>query len=121
MKLMTKKLEKRFAKVGKQGSLGEASRCRTTKADPEEDVIVVAKFWSLASGWTWYATEYYPEDKMFFGLVDGFELELGYFSLAELESVKWCGIQGIERDMYFEETTLAKVRADCENMRGYNA
>lgn len=36
------------------------------------------------SKWVWYPCEYDPEDRMFFGLVDGFELELGYFSLDEM-------------------------------------
>ncbi len=38
---------------------------------------------------------------MFFGLVDGFERELGYFSLSELESVHGPYGVGIERDLYF--------------------
>jgi hypothetical protein len=34
--------------------------------------------------WTWYPSEYDAEDQICFGLVDGAELELGYFSLEEL-------------------------------------
>jgi len=34
-------------------------------------------------------------------LVDGYEKELGYFSLEELESVKGSFGLGIERDRYF--------------------
>ena len=41
-----------------------------------------------ASDWTWYATEYDGED-LFFGLVSGFEVELGYFSRTELEKRAW--------------------------------
>jgi len=36
----------------------------------------------------------------FFGLVDGFELEWGDFSLSELQSVKGYANIGIERDLY---------------------
>ena len=42
------------------------------------------KYFHALSGWTWYASEYDPENERFFGLVNGFELELGYFSLREL-------------------------------------
>ena len=54
-------------------------------------------------------TEFDGED-LFFGLVDGFEKELGYFSLSELASVKGaCGI-GIERDKWFDPTPLSKLK-----------
>ena len=45
----------------------------------------------------------------FFGLVDGHENELGYFSLNELKSVKVRGL-GIERDMYFSPKTIKEIR-----------
>jgi hypothetical protein len=32
--------------------------------------MVLAKFFHPFSSWTWYATEYDPEDKIFYGLVD---------------------------------------------------
>jgi hypothetical protein len=35
--------------------------------------------------WVWYPTEYDAEERHFFGLVSGWELELGYFALEELE------------------------------------
>jgi hypothetical protein len=46
----------------------------------------------------------------FFGLVDGFEQELGYFSLKELEDTR--GPLGllIERDMHFKPQPLSVVR-----------
>ena len=51
-------------------------------------VPVVVKFFTPDSSWTWYATEFDPEEGRFFGYVDGFEGELGYFMLAELESAR---------------------------------
>jgi len=45
----------------------------------------------------------------FFGLVSRFEVELGYFSLKELQRVKGpLGLQ-IERDLYFEPQTLKNL------------
>lgn len=74
-----------------------------------EDAIVFAKFFTPDSSWTWYVTEFDGDDT-FFGLVDGHERELGYFSLAELRSAR--GPLGllIERDEHFVPKTLAQVR-----------
>lgn len=72
------------------------------------DIPVVVKFFTPDSEWTWYATEFDGEDT-FFGLVDGFESELGYFSLRELESVKGPMGLPIERDRYFSGRTLKDV------------
>ena len=44
-----------------------------------DDPKAIAKFFTPDSNWTWYATEFDGKDT-FFGLVDGFEKELGYFS-----------------------------------------
>lgn len=64
------------------------------------DAPIIVKFFTPTSNWTWYATEFDGDD-MFFGLVDGFEKELGYFSLRELESVRGPYGVAIERDLYF--------------------
>ena len=71
-----------------------------------EDAIAQVKFFTPWSNWTWYAVEYNPEAKLFYGLVDGFDKEVGYFGLEELEDV--IGPLGlkIERDRYFDPTPL---------------
>ena len=46
----------------------------------------VLKGWESFSGWYWFATEL-NNDGIHFGLVQGFEDELGYFSEAELKSL----------------------------------
>lgn len=97
MMLMTKELERRFAAVGSQEEKGK-------------EAIVIAKFFSCRNGWTWYATEYDPVERIFFGLVHGVEIEFGSFSMAEFESVP--GPLGIERDRHFRERPikdLAKI------------
>lgn len=94
MKLLTKELEKRFTEVGKQDI---------------PNPIVVTKFFHPMSHWTWYATSYDPKQKVFFGWVDGYVPELGYFSLEELEAVKVRGL-GIERDLHWREKTLNEVK-----------
>ncbi len=74
-----------------------------------DDPKAIAKYFTPDSNWTWYATEFDGKDT-FFGLVDGFEKELGYFSLAELESVKGPFGLGIERDLWFEPTPLSELK-----------
>jgi hypothetical protein len=73
------------------------------------DPIVQVKFFDPCGSWTWYGIEFDGKDK-FFGLVDGFEEELGYFSLSELSSVKNKMGLGIERDMYFTPKPLSQVK-----------
>ncbi len=54
---------------------------------------------------------------IFFGLVDGFVAELGYFSLSELESVRGpFGVPAIERDVHFKPCTLSQVRRELSEV-----
>jgi len=73
-----------------------------------EDPIAQVKFFHPLSNWTWYATEFDGEDQ-FFGLVQGLEEELGYFSLSEMQSIKVGGLE-IERDLQFTPTPLSNLR-----------
>lgn len=70
--------------------------------------VAYVKFFCPWSSWTWYATEFDGDDT-FFGLVDGFEKELGYFSLSELEAIKGPGGLKIERDRYWRPRALAEI------------
>ena len=69
----------------------------------------LVKFFTPDSNWTWYASEFNGED-IFFGLVIGHEVELGYFSLSELESVRGPMNLPIERDLHFETKSLEELR-----------
>lgn len=96
MKLLTKELREKFPKLNE-----------TENKKPEE-IKVIAKFFDPTGSWTWYATEFDGMDT-FFGFVWGFENELSYFSLSELENTKGRLGLGIERDKFFGEHTLAEV------------
>ena len=49
-----------------------------------------------------------------FGLVEGFETELGYFDLTELSEVAVMGrVPAVERDLYWEPKTLGEVRKEA--------
>lgn len=73
-----------------------------------DEAMVFVKFFTPDGSWTWYATEFDGDDT-FFGLVDGHEQELGYFSLAELRSGRGPLGLSIERDEHFAPKTLAQV------------
>ena len=72
------------------------------------EALAQVKFFTPDSNWTWYASEFDGED-IFFGLVSGFEVELGYFSLKELQEVKGPLGLPIERDLHFEPKTLKEL------------
>lgn len=74
--------------------------------------MVICKFFPPWGNWELLALEFDGEDT-FFGLVDGFEVEIGYFSLSELESA--IGPYGlkVERDPYFKPTRLSIIREQC--------
>lgn len=73
------------------------------------DAIAPVKFFTPDGNWTWYPTEYDGEDT-FFGLVSGFEVELGYFSLTEIEGVRGQLGLPVERDLYFTPNTLRQLK-----------
>ena len=80
----------------------------------ESDPKVYCKFFLPMTKWTWYATEFDGKDT-FFGFVAGEYPELGYFSLKELESVVSSYGLMVERDRYFEPTSLSRIRALYES------
>jgi hypothetical protein len=73
------------------------------------EAIVHVKFFTPDGNWTWYVTEFDGDDT-FFGLVQGFEEELGYFSLSELTSTQDPSSLPIERDLDFAPTPISQVR-----------
>jgi len=126
MKLITEEIKKRLPPLYSQEEKGE-------------EAIAQLKFFDPTGSWTWYVTEGSPVDDegmmigpgesegepadfLFFGLVDGFEAEMGYFSLSELETAKE-GLTGlkalpIERDLYWTPKTLREVRAQIAKNNG---
>ena len=82
---------------------------------PEKESIAVVKFFSPYSQWTWYAVEFDGEDT-FFGLVDGFEMEYGYFSYSELEVVTvYGGVPAIERDCHWSPRPVKEIEAEIRS------
>ncbi len=95
MQLMTEEIRRILPPLGSQDGKGG-------------DAIACVKYFTPDSSWTWYATEFDGEDTLF-GLVDGHEKELGYWSLSELQSVR--GLMGlaVERDLYWRPKPLREI------------
>jgi len=87
----------------------------TTQDDP--DPIVQVRLFTPWTNWTWNITEFDGED-LLFGLVEGFETEWGYSSLAELEAIRGPGGLRIERDLYFDPTPVSEVPSLRAFVRG---
>jgi hypothetical protein len=103
MKMLTQELREKLPPIGStEGKL---------------DAPVVVKWFTPFSNWTWWAWE--AEDVelyggtltvRLFGLVSGFETELGYFALSELEEVRGpMGMAGVERDLYWHPCTVEQL------------
>ncbi|MCT7573120.1 DUF2958 domain-containing protein [Aliarcobacter butzleri] len=59
------------------------------ETENQEEKICYVKLFLADSNWTWYIIEIDKQDNnTCFGLVDGFEQELGYFTIKELENLK---------------------------------
>lgn len=98
MKLLTQEIKKQLPKL------------YATEKIPTAEKVCRVKFFNPVGSWTWYAVEFDGKDQ-FFGLVDGFELEWGYFSLRELQSIKGPLGLGIERDLYFGTPKMKDIAA----------
>ena len=96
MKLMTKEIEKIAQEQYKLGaSLSQK---------------VVAKFFDPQGAYTWYLMNQDPDDPDYlWGIVRGHEVEMGSFSLSELEAYKGHLGLGIERDLYFTPMPASEV------------
>lgn len=84
------------------------------------DALARVKFFSPDFSWTWYASEFDGEDT-FFGLVDGFEAEFGYFSLSELLQTRGKLGFPIERDLYFKSRPLREIYEEIQARRSQAA
>lgn len=100
MKLLTLALKNRFKKIWDQDWKWN-------------EAIIIAKFFTPCSSFTWYATEFDEESKNFFWLVDSWiEKELWYFSLKEFEDLNKKGNwqTSVERDKYWIEKKISDIK-----------
>ena len=105
MKLLTKANEAKLPKLYTQDEV----------ADPE----IIVKYFLPGTGWSWYVLEGERDEQgilTFFGYVDNpsnpMGLELGYFTLQELESVRGWGNLPIERDRHFNGMHVSDIKKE---------
>lgn len=77
-----------------------------------DEAVARVKLFTPDSNWTWYITEYDKDEDVCFGLVSGFEVELGYFSMAEIRTLKGPLGLPVERDLYWEPKTIGEIRRE---------
>ena len=99
MKLLTNELIKQIPPLYEQEGKGE-------------NALAYVKLFTPDSNFTWYITELDPEEGLCFGLIVGFEKELGYFSLNEIEQIKGPMGLEVERDDSFQPTKLKNLGFD---------
>jgi len=95
--LLTSELLSRFAELGPQD---------------EPNPLIVTKFFTPWSRWTWFAFSYNPENGIFFGLIKGTETELGYFAMEDLRELRGPIGLRVERDLYWREKRLSDQKKE---------
>ena len=91
MKLLTKEITNKATEQFDKGS------------DMEQ--MIVAKYFDAMGNWKWFLMNMEDENYCW-GIVKGFEVEMGSFSLTELKEVLG---RRLERDMYFEPMKASDV------------
>lgn len=101
MKLMTKEIERKLEKYPLYSQDGKG-----------DDAEIVCKFFNPCGAGTWYVLEgkkLENGDWEFFGIVDLYVREYGYFTLSELQSVRLPFGLTIERDLYFDRRCVREL------------
>lgn len=79
-----------------------------TVTESNDNPKALVKYFYPDFNWTWYGIEFDGDDT-FFGWVNGFDGEYGYFSLSELMANKGKMGLSIERDLYFKPTPIKDI------------
>ena len=67
--------------------------------------MVVAKYFDAMGGWKWFMMNMDKVEYYCWGIVKGHEVEMGSFSIKELQSMS----PRIQRDLYFEPVKASEV------------
>uniref|UniRef100_UPI0040470D06 DUF2958 domain-containing protein n=1 Tax=Aliarcobacter sp. TaxID=2321116 RepID=UPI0040470D06 len=79
--------------------------------ETEEHTDPIAHIKLFLDGWTWFITEISIDNDICFGyVISPFGVELGYFSLEEIKSIKGTLGIGVERDLSFKPTKISIIK-----------
>ena len=101
MKLVTKEIKEQAQEQYDKGS------------DMEQ--MVVAKYFDPMGSWRWFLMNMDKDGDYCWGIVDGFAVEMGSFSMRELESIQLPLGLGIERDTSFEPVKASELWKELNN------
>ena len=101
MKLVTKKIKEQAQEQYDKGS------------DMEQ--MVVAKYFDPMGSWRWFLMNMDKDGDYCWGIVDGHAVEMGSFSMRELESIQLPLGLGIERDTSFEPVKASELWEELNN------
>jgi len=77
------------------------------------DQLVVAKIFDPCGNWSWYLMNQAPEDPDYlWGIVKGFEVEMGSISYQELHDYIGPLCIGLERDLHFKPRPAQEIWND---------
>lgn len=91
-----------------------------------DEAIAYVKIVCPLNGWRWFVTEYDPETGRAFGLVQGNDIELGYFMVngtldddaLQAHNDNWRQMKyrfpPFERDLHFKPQSLADIKRKLE-------
>ena len=96
MKLLTKEITEKAQKQYDKGS----------DLDGQD---IVAKFFDPMGSWTWYLMNLAEDGDYAWGIVDGHEVEMGSFSMKELQDITLPFGLGIEGDVLFSSTPASEL------------
>lgn len=82
-------------------TIDKIPKLHATAGEKSKDITVQLHY--FRGSWDWYVTEYEPAKQLAFGIVRGFEPELGYISLKELTA------RGVELDLHWNPAPLASI------------
>lgn len=93
---------------------------RLYEQDGAEDPTVYAHYFSCVNGWDWWLLEFDGTDEAL-GLVEGYDDELGYFSIKEMAELnRQMGFAAVERDEHFSTGILRMAgRSAASGMARY--
>lgn len=92
--------------------LNKIKKTPLSSTDGKPNAKCIVKFFNPCGRGTWYAFEGEVQengDILFFGIVDLFDKEYGYFTLSELQSIQLPFGLKIERDMYYTPQTKEEI------------
>lgn len=84
----------------------------------QDEELVLAKLYTPDANWTWYIVSASRDAESgeirFFGLVEGLETELGYFTLSQLHKVFATLGLPVELDKHWQPIPLMRLMEDLE-------